>query len=79
MSIEPYPTPNIIKQDFNAILNDISFVDKIIFGKLNYNALVSKYPDRKKFFDDLSKQVIEFCSKMNKNYHIKKGSMTPRQ
>jgi DNA repair photolyase len=37
VSIEPYPTPNIIEQNLSAILNAIGFVDKIIFGRLNYN------------------------------------------
>ena len=36
VSIEPYPTPNIIDQNFQNILDSISFVDKIIFGKLNF-------------------------------------------
>lgn len=37
VSIEPYPTPNFIEQDLNEILEAISFCDKIIFGRLNYN------------------------------------------
>ena len=32
-SIEPYPTPNLIKQDLLEILNRVNFVDKIIFGR----------------------------------------------
>lgn len=43
VSIEPYPTPNIINQDFSEILEAISFVDKIIFGRLNYNPKVTQY------------------------------------
>jgi DNA repair photolyase len=76
VSIEPYPTPNIIQQDFAAILKSISFVDKIIFGKLNYNTLASKYKEAKVFFNKLSQQVIDFCNKKNKQYHIKNGTMT---
>ena len=41
VSIEPYPTPNFIEQDLNEILEAISFCDKIIFGRLNYNKKVS--------------------------------------
>ncbi len=37
VSIEPHPTPNIMDQDLGAILESVDFVDKIIFGKLNYN------------------------------------------
>ena len=42
VSIEPYPTPNFIEQDLNEILEAISFCDKIIFGRLNYNKKVSE-------------------------------------
>jgi DNA repair photolyase len=32
VSIEPYPTPNLIKQDLLEILDAVSFVNKVIFG-----------------------------------------------
>ncbi len=75
VSIEPYPTPNIIDQNFNEILDSISFVDKIIFGKLNYNPLVKKFSGNVEFFNELSYKVIEFCEMNNKEYHIKNGTM----
>lgn len=75
VSIEPYPTPNILEQDFDEILNAISFVDRIIFGKLNYNPLVTKFPDRKNFFTTLAYRVIEFCEHNRKEYHIKDGTL----
>ncbi|MGE5633427.1 MAG: hypothetical protein ACM3TR_20370 [Caulobacteraceae bacterium] len=76
VSIEPYPTPNFVEQNFSEILNVISFVDKIIFGRLNYNLMVTKYPGYKDFFNELSNEVISFCRKNNKEYHIKEGTMT---
>lgn len=76
-SIEPYPTPNIIEQDYIEILKSISFVDKIIFGRLNYNPQVSKYKDYKNFFNKLAEETIDYCIKKNKAYHIKKGTITP--
>lgn len=76
VSIEPYPTPNIVNQDFSEILKSISFVDKIIFGRLNYNGMVTKYPNYKSFYDELSQQVIEMCIKHGKEWHIKKGTAT---
>lgn len=76
VSIEPYPTPNIVNQNFNDILESISFVDKIIFGRLNYNAAVARYPAHKNFYDFLGQQVIEFCLHHNKEWHIKNGTMT---
>ena len=76
VSIEPYPTPNFIKQDFTEILNAVSFVDKIIFGRLNYNAKVSEYKEPKAFFNILCQQVIDFCVQKNIQWHIKTGTMT---
>lgn len=76
VSIEPYPTPNIINQDFNEILDAVSFVDKIIFGRLNYNKQVSEYKDYKRFFNDLAYKTITFCKKHNKGYHIKHGTVS---
>lgn len=52
--IEPYPTPNIVSQNFRDILRAVSFVDKIIFGRLNYNAMVTRYPEYKSFYNELS-------------------------
>lgn len=77
VSIEPYPTPNIIDQDLSEILSAIGFVDKIIFGRLNYNRLVSEYNDHKNYFNELSQQVTDFCTKHNKQFHIKDGTITP--
>jgi DNA repair photolyase len=76
VSMEPYPTPNIIEQDFEAILQAISFVDKIIFGRTNYNAEISKYKDAKYFYNQLSLQVIDFCKARKIDYHIKDGTLT---
>ena len=71
VSIEPYPTPNIIDQDLKTILESVDFVDKIIFGKLNYNKMVSSYPQKKEFYKDCVDQVISFCKKRKIDYHIK--------
>jgi len=74
VSIEPYPTPNIINQNFEDILNEIKFVDKIIFGRLNYNKLVTQYNDYQKYYNHLTEQVIAFCQTNNISYHIKSGT-----
>lgn len=75
VSIEPYPTPNIIDQDFQKIIRSVSFVDKIVFGKLNYNPLVSKYFNQVEYYNELSGQVISFCQEHGMEHHIKKGTM----
>lgn len=76
ISIEPYPTPNIIDQNFKKILQTVGFADKIIFGRLNYNSKVSQYVERAEFYNQLSQQVIDFCVSKNKKFHIKNGTIT---
>lgn len=76
VSIEPYPTPNIIEQDFDEILQSISFVNKIIFGRTNYNSEITKYKDLKYYYNNLSQKVIEFCNDRGIEYHIKDGTIT---
>lgn len=76
VSIEPYPTPNIITQDIRMILEAVSFVDKIIFGRTHYNKVISEYKEYKEFYNKESVKVIEFCKKNDILYHIKKGTIT---
>lgn len=74
VSIEPYPTPNIVKQDLKEILDAISFVDYIIFGMWHYNKIVSAYKNNKDFYNNCADSVIKFCEEKNIKYHIKKGT-----
>lgn len=74
VSIEPYPTPNILEQGFKEILEAISFVDKIIFGRLNYNKKVTAYSGYQKFYNDLCNEIIQFCNSNKISYHIKEGT-----
>ena len=75
VSIEPYPTPNLIEQDLSVILETVAFADKIIFGRTNYSKEVSAYKEHKAFFSRCAKQVIKFCEARNIAYHIKDGTM----
>jgi DNA repair photolyase len=77
VSMEPYPTPNIVKQDIDEILEEISFVDKIVFGKWNYNKLISSYKNRKEFFNEAASRVLDFCKIRGIQVHIKEGTITP--
>jgi len=74
VSIEPYPTPNLIKQDLIEILESVSFVDKIIFGRLNYNVKASEFKYNKDFYNSLALSVINFCRRNKISYHIKQGT-----
>lgn len=79
VSIEPYPTPNIMTQSLQKLLKRISFVDKIIFGKLNYCKDVGQYPYKRGFYNKCSKDVIDFCTEHGIAFHIKEGTYTPDQ
>lgn len=76
VSIEPYPTPNIVKQDLQKLLKEVSFVDRIIFGRINYNKAATACPDHRKIFNDNAAEVIAFCDEHNISYHIKEGTIT---
>lgn len=76
VSIEPYPTPNLIIQNLSDILDSIKFVDKIIFGRTNYNRGVSSYVALKSFYNECATQVMQFCDDRGIAYHIKDGTIT---
>ncbi len=76
VSIEPYPTPNIVNQKLEDVLKEIEFVDKIIFGRTNYSKEVSSYLNYKEFYNECASQIIDFCKKNKKDYHIKHGTIT---
>ena len=76
VSIEPYPTPNLIEQDLQNILDAVRFVDKIIFGRTNYCKEVNAYKQHKAFYNRLAAQVTEFCEQHGIQYHIKEKTIT---
>ncbi len=76
ISMEPYPTPNLIEQNFGELLEAVSFADKIIFGRTNYSKEVSSYKGHKDFYNKLAAEVIDFCEKRGIQYHIKEKTIT---
>lgn len=74
VSIEPYPTPNIVQQDLRELLTSISFVDKIIFGRWNYCSLVSGYKDNAEYYNECASIVESFCRDNDIDCHIKFGT-----
>lgn len=74
ISMEPYPTPNLIKQDLVDILKAVSFVDKIIFGKLNYNTESNQFKENNNFYNSCTNLFIDFCKDNGIEYHIKHGT-----
>ena len=77
VSMEPYPTPNLIEQELQTLLQAVSFTDKIIFGRTNYNTEVSQgYPGHKHFYNVKAQEVIDFCTQREIAYHIKEKTIT---
>ena len=77
VSMEPYPTPNLIEQELKNLLEAVSFTDRIIFGRTNYCTDVTKgYPQHKFFYNQKAKEVINFCTERNIAYHIKEKTVT---
>lgn len=75
VSIEPYPTPNIIQQNIKEILAEVSFVDKIVFGKWNYSKQTSDFRFYKTFYNSMAYEVIKFCFQNGMDVHIKEGTL----
>lgn len=74
VSMEPYPTPNIVQQSLLKLLGHVSFVDKIVFGRWNYNKRVSDYlRSDKDFYNRCAKTVKTFCECNGIECHIKRG------
>lgn len=76
ISMEPYPTPNQVEQELAEILDAVSFVDKIIFGRTNYCKEVSTFKNNKFFYNQQVQIFLDFCREKEIDYHIKKGTVT---
>lgn len=71
VSLEPYPTPNIVDQSLDDMLSEVEFVDKIIFGRWNYCAKIREYAEMEEFYLDAVEKVIDFAAEKGIPYHIK--------
>lgn len=78
VSMEPYPTPNIVEQDLHTILKQIKFVNKIVFGKWNYSKKISSYQEYKEFYNSTAAIVIDFCKRNGIDFHIKDGTISDK-
>lgn len=76
VSIEPYPTPNLVEQNLMEILDAVSFTDRIIFGRTNYSKEITAYNQHRTFYNQEAQKVIDFCGVHGIAYHIKAGTIT---
>lgn len=81
VSMEPFPTPNVCKQSLADVLEAVSFVDRIVFGRMNYNKAVSAYPHYKEWYNERVQEITAFCENRGIDLIIKKGtwSEAPRK
>lgn len=59
--IEPYPTPAIVQQDVEALLEAVAFVDELYFGGWNYSRLPGTDAERASFYRSQACLVRAFC------------------
>lgn len=74
ISMEPYPTPSVYDQDLIEILEAVTFVDLIIFGKRNYDTRTSG-PDARSFYKLTVNKFRDYCSSHDIRYHIKSDTL----
>jgi len=60
--IEPYPTPNIITQSLQELLEEVAFADEIWFDGWNYNNIVKHFPGYRDFYDEQSAILNRFLA-----------------
>ena len=51
-----------LKMPVSKVLEEVHFVDRVIFGRMNYNKEVTAYKEHKKFFNEKAAEVIAFCN-----------------
>lgn len=74
ISMEPFMPTYIVNQDLQELLKAVSFVDKIIFGRVHWGE-VKDSRRIKRFYNEKAKEVIKFCEEHQISYHIKAGTM----
>lgn len=72
--MEPYPTPNVREQELEPILNAVSFVDRIVFGRVHYDKQTSAHEDLDAFYRGTIERVRKFCEENDIDCYIKKGT-----
>lgn len=76
VSMEPYPTPNIMDQNLAELLTAVRFTDKIIFGRTNYSKEASAYKTHRSFYNECATEVVSFCERHGIANHIKRKTLT---
>lgn len=75
VSIEPYPTPNVLEQELVPILERVSFANRIVFGRTHYDKKTGSYTEVENFYHEAAAVVGDFCGKHGIECRIKRGTI----
>lgn len=78
VSMEPYPTPNLVEQPLAELLDSIKFVDRLVFGRANYNSEISAYKDHHSFYNQQAHYVMWNFAKSIKSLATSKLALLRR-
>lgn len=70
VSMEPYPPSAIHKQNIQHLLEELSFVDLIIFGMWNYDKRARTEEARREYAENIQ-SITDFCKSNNIRLHVK--------
>jgi len=56
------------------VLNAVSFVDEINFGRLNYNSKANSFDGNTEFYESCTDIVTTFCEENSIECHMKRGT-----
>lgn len=78
-SVEPYPTPNVdpTAASIRPLLERLHFVDRLVFGRWNYNSVISRWPGMTSHYERAAADVLEWAALTGKRVHIKHGTPRP--
>jgi DNA repair photolyase len=65
--IEPYPTPNIARQEIGPLLEAVAFVDELYLGGWNYSPLAGAWEQRDSFYREQARTAHTFC----RQHHVR--------
>ena len=73
-SMEPYPCSAIWKQDLTELLEELKFVDLIVFGKWNYDKRANTEQARQEYKENIE-ILRDFCKSNHVRLHVKSDTL----
>ena len=74
VSMEPYPPSAIHKQRIEGLLEELNFVDLIVFGKWNYDPRARTEEARQEYAENIQ-TLTDFCKSNHIRLHIKSDTV----